>query len=243
MAFTTSPTANFATSPVALAPIELPGKVNYHMAMNPELSSGIKAAKDFLSGTLEKANGFNKRRGMVDERITRGMNEHQIVLLADKIGEETTIGYEKAKSALATSTANVEARLELRVALTPTANAAEIRSVMRAMKPAERSAALAAAFEAGDKEILGAVVSSPAFIHGCDPEQVTTLREVYNRKVAYVEHSELDEHRKATRYLEDSFPALGSWKARLYRGTKNHAAKFAENKAIMASYGIDISDD
>jgi hypothetical protein len=234
---------NFATSPAALAPIELPGRVNYHMAMNPELSSGIKSAKEFLSGTLEKANGYNERRGMVDERITRGMNEHQIVSLADKISDETTAGYEKAKRELAASTANVEARLELKVALTPTANAAEIRSVMRAMKPAQRSAALAAAFEAGDKEILGAIVSSPAFIHGCDPEQVATLREAYNRKVAYVEHSELDEHRKATRYLEDSFPALGSWMARLYRGTKNHAAKFAQNKAILSTYGIEISDD
>lgn len=232
----------FATSPAALSPVELPGKLNYHHDINPELSSGMKAAKDFMSGTLEKAEGFNVRRGMVDDRITHGANEHQIVLLADKLSEAASVGYERVKGELAASTANVEARLEAKVALTPTTNAGEIRSVFRAMKPAERSAALAAAFEAGDKEILAAVVSAPAFIHGCDPAQVAALRESYNRKVAYIEHLELEEHRKATRYLADCLAPLGGWKARLYRGTKDHAKKHAEQKAVLASYGIEMAD-
>jgi len=243
MPFATNPNANFAANPVALAPVELPGKLNYHLDINAELSSGMKAAKTFMSTTLEKANGYNIRRGMVDERTTRGMNEHQIVLLADELSEETTIGYERVKGELAASTASVEARLNAKVALTPTVNAGEIRSVFRAMKPAERSAAIAAAFEAGDKEILAAVVSAPAFIHGCDPAQVAALRESYSRKVAYIEHLELEEHRKATRYFSDCLAPLGKWKANLYRGTKNHAAKFAESKAVLASYGIEISED
>jgi len=233
----------FATSPAALAPVELPGKLNYHHDINAALSSGMKAAKDFMSGTLEKAEGFNFRRGMVDDRITHGANEHQIVLLADKLSEAATVGYERVKGELAASTANVEARLEAKVALTPTANAGEIRSVLRTMKPAERSAALAAAFEAGDKEVLAAVVSAPAFIHGCDPAQVAALREAYNRKIAYIEHRELEEHRKATRYLSDCMAPLGDWQARLYRGTKDHAKKYAQQKAIMASYGIEVAED
>jgi len=98
----------FAAAPVALTPTELPAKANYHIDINPEVSSGLRAAKDFMSSTLEKAKGFNERRGMVDERITQGANEHQVALLADKLVHETTVGYEKTRSALAASTANVE---------------------------------------------------------------------------------------------------------------------------------------
>jgi hypothetical protein len=224
----TSQNKNFASSPVSLGPVDPPGMGNYHHDINPDISPGTKSDKQFMENTMLRAGDYNKRRGMIDDRITRGTNEYEITKLADKLCDDFSVGYERTKATLATYTAEAEAKVNAKTALSPTANASEIRSVLRAMPAAERSSAAVAAFKAGDKETIAAIVSAPAIIHGLDQQQVDALHEAFKRTEADAEYRVLDEHRKATKHLENFFPGLDKWQARAYHGTKDHAKNYAE---------------
>jgi hypothetical protein len=236
---------NFAPPAVAQEPVEKPGLVNYFLNVDgniASLSPGLGAAVAYGLNIKEKAEGFNVRRGMVDDRITASANLFELEKLANGLADYAG-RYDDVHSGLAAAIKQKEAAVEAKVALTPSAYATEIRSVFLAMPSEDRSAAMAAAFKDGDKEVLAALVNAPAITHGCDREQLAAQYEVYKRDAAYGEYQVLDEHKKAMRYLEASFPGIMKWKADIYKGTKNYAEKRAQQKAIMASYGIELGDD
>ncbi|TCU52746.1 hypothetical protein EDF58_1144 [Novosphingobium sp. PhB57] len=220
--------------------------LNYYLDIDSHLageSPALGATVAFMKGTKEKAEGFNIRRATVNELITSGANLFEIEKLADKLNDEAGRGYENAHKGLTAAITEKEAAVNARVALTPSAYAAEIRNVFRGMSPGDRTAKLAAAFKDGDKEVLAALVNAPVITHGCDSDQLAAHYEAYKRSAAYAEYRVLDEHKKAMRYLEASFPGIMKWKLDNYKGTGGYSKKLTEQTAVMASYGITLDDD
>ncbi|GEM_PF-2740649 len=238
--------ATFAQSPEGLSKVEVPGLLNYGIDIDDHISTAhpaLAGAKTWMADTLKLAEGFNVRRATVDEEITAAKNLSDVAKAADALSEKVSTGYSKQIADVAAGKAQAQAAVDAKVALTPTANAAEIRSVFRSMSAEDRTAAMAAAFKDNDKEVLAALVSAPALTHGCDRDQLAAQYEAYKRNVAFGEYRVLDEYEKAARYLENCRAGLIQWKADIYKGTKEHVAKRAQMEAVMKSYGFSVDED
>lgn len=238
--------ATFAQSPEGLSKVEVPGYLNYGLDIDDYIAKNnpaLAAAKIWMDDTRKLAEGFNVRRATVDEEITAAKNLSDISKAADGLSEKVSAGYAKQLADVTAGKAQAQAAVDAKVALAPSANAAEIRSVFRSMSDEARAAAMAAAFKDGDKEVLAALVSAPALTHGCDRDQLAAHYEAYKRNVAFGEYRVLDEYEKANRYLENCREGLLRWRADIYEGTKEHVAKREQTKALLKSYGFEVDED
>lgn len=80
----------------------------------------------------------------------------------------------------------------------------EIRSSLRWMKGG-RDKVIADAFDAGDKQVIGAVLRGPSFLSGSPPAKVEWLRERYRREFFPKETEQADRRKKAL----DAFDRAG----------------------------------
>jgi hypothetical protein len=82
-----------------------------------------------------------------------------------------------ALDAAAAKAADAVRRLEAETKPVPPreALAAEIRSRLASMQPADRAAVLEAALISGDRDVVGSVLGAPSFLAGLDPAQSETL--------------------------------------------------------------------
>lgn len=245
MARLTSGLPEFAPTAAALPPVEVPAMTNYFLDVDDDIAAASPALKGTKAWGLEvkkNAEGFNIRRGTVNELITAGANLFEVEQLADKLADYAG-KYEQHHSSLSAAIKDREAAIEAKVALTPSAHAAEIRGVFLAMSPEDRTAAMATAFKDNDKEVLAALVNAPAITHGCNRDQLAAHYDAYKRDAAFGEYRVLDEHKKALRYLEAARPGIMKWSADIYSGTKVAAEKRATVQAVMKSYGFDFPDE
>lgn len=229
---------HFAASPTALAPVDLPGALNYHHDIDPAKSTGLKAAKAMMESALADAVAFNERRAMVDETITAAANLAVVGALADKLADKTLKAFGKADADLSEATAVAEQNLALATGLKAPDNAGELRSVLRSMSSADRQRAVIQAFKAHDRDVIGAVVGQNALLHGIDTSLVGELFEIFQREAAPAEFANVAEHRKAQDYLTRARPSLLGWMRRMHQGTGSHATRKAAFDAIMVSYGF-----
>lgn len=232
-------TSNYAPSPVALPPVGKPTLLNYHHDINPELSLGMRAAKSMMAAALEEATAFNIRRAMVDETMTEAANLAAVGKLADKIADKTLVAYERASNELANSTAQAETALASAVDIRPSANAEELRAVLRAMPLAKRQQAVIASFKAHDRELIGALVDQNPLLHGVDTKVIAALADTYKQQAAPKEFASLSEHRKAQRHLDRARPSLLGWMADMHKGTRNFAERKKSYDAVIATFGFE----
>lgn len=232
----------FAPQAEVLDAVEAPTFLNHHAGIDDTLSAGAASMKRCMEQTLKHAEGINARRVMADRRITFAANLEQVEREVGKFSTEATERFRHARAALASSTAEAEARLTKAVGVAPTGNAAEIRSALRAMSAEDRAEAMREAFASGDKEVLGAIVGVTKVMHGCDPETVNALFDKFKRDTAPMEFAAVTEHRRYTEWADKSELFVLQFGTRALKGTEAYAAKRKSNAAVLKTYGMDIED-
>lgn len=220
-----------------LKPIGSPSMFNYHLGIDATVSSGMATVKAFMQSGLNNCNGVSSRRTVLNRRKTYDQNLSEIADHASKAVQSNSDGLANARSELAASTVNAEKALVAKVGLKEGSKASEIRSVFRAMKPAERQAKLSEASQKQDREILGAIVGQNELLHGCDPKLVSALHDDFSKTVAPAEYAALQEHHKVNGYLDNLSIELLSWNAKAFEGTQKYANERRTAEALLASYG------
>lgn len=231
---------NTSTQPPAqpLKPIAAPSMFNYHLGIQPELSSGMAEVKAFMQSGLNDCNGVSSRRTKLDSHKTYAHNLSEIADHAAKVVKRNNDGLANARKALAASTIETEKALKAKVGLQAGPTASEIRGVFRAMKTAERHAKLTEAFRRQDREIIGAIVGQNELLHGCNPELVAALYDEFSKAVAPAEYASLQEHHKVSGYLDNVGIELLSWNASIFEGTDKYADERQKAEAVLGSYGF-----
>ncbi len=231
-----------AAEAAPLGAVELPGAMNYHLDVDGNLSSGASAAGTALAAILKAAEGVNVARKSADPTVTRAAYLANVEKYVEGFSKDATAQLDHARKALAGSLKEAETKLTHTVGIAPTANAAEIRSIMRAMPAEQRQAELARAFKDGNREIIGAVVAFDPLMHGCNPETVTALVDEYQRTVAPAEYASVEAHKKYGRYLENAGPSLMAFATRALAGTGGYEQARKTTAAVLKSYGIGFED-
>ena len=232
----------FAPQAENLDAVEAPTFLNHHAGIDENVSSGAASMKRWMERTLTRAEGINARRTMADPAITFAANLRQVEREVEKFNGEAAEGLKHARAALATSTADAEARLKMAVGVAPTGNAAEIRSALRAMSADDRAEAMRDAFASGDREVLGAIVGFNKVMHGLDPETVNALFDKFQRDAAPAEYRAVTEHRRYAEWADKSELFVTRFGVRALKGTEGYAAKRKSMAAILKSYDMDIED-
>ena len=234
---------NAQTHVVEAAPlgsVELPGAMNYHHDIDSSLSSGANAAGNALATILKMAEGINHARKAADPTITRAAYLARIEKAVGAFEREATAKLTQARKAINASLAESESKLANTVGISPTANAAEIRSILRTMPADKRQTELARAFADGNKEIIGAVVGFDQLMHGCAPESVAAQYNEYQRRIAPKEYASVEAHRKYASYLENAGPSLMAFTARALGGTAGFEKAREMTASVLKSYGIEF---
>jgi hypothetical protein len=230
--------ASHAIEAQPLEAVDLPGALNYGHDIDPKLSTGAAAANRYMLNTLEQAKGINALRKSADPTVTRPAFLMNIEKSVKAFGEKAIAGLEQTRRAVATSLKDAETKLRSTVGISPTANGREIRDRLQAMSPDQRQTALAAAYRANDKEVIGAVHGVPALMHGCDPALMNALHDEYQRTVAPAEYASVKAHQKYAGYLENVGKDLMAFEVRALRGTGGYEKQREETASILKSYGI-----
>lgn len=236
------PTVTHVAEAAPLGAVELPGAMNYHLDIDGNLSSGASAAGTAMAAILKMAEGINVARKTADATMTRAAYLARIEKAVTAFDRDASAKLNHARGAVKASLKDAEAKLANTVGIAPTANAAEIRSILRAMPADQRQAELARAFNDGNKEIVGAVVGFDPLMHGCNPESVAALYDEYQRRVAPAEYASVEAHRKYARYVENAGPSLMAFTTRALAGTGGYEKARQTTEAVLKSYGIGFDD-
>jgi len=225
-----------------LGGVELPGALNYFHDIDGKLSSGASAAVNAMSSTLKMAEGVNLARNTANPTVTRAAYLAKVERAVEDFHRDATEKLDNARKAVRASLRDAENMLAATVGTAPSANAAETRSVLRAMPESERRAAIAKAFNDGRTEVIGAVVGFDPLLHGCDADTIAALHDQYQQRVAPNEYAAVEAHKKYGRYLDNCGPSVLTFTTRAYGGTKGYDAKRREGVAVLSSYGINFED-
>lgn len=232
----------FAREAEGLNSVEAPTFLNHHNGIDENVSGGAAAMKNWMANTLKRAEGVNARRTLVDPTITHAANLRQIEREVEKFSKEAAEGLKQARAAMRDSIASADAKLRTAVAVSPTSNAAEIRSALRGMSAKDRTAAMREAFANHDREVLGAIVDFNKVMHGCDKETVEVLFEKFKQEVAPNELANLASNRRFAEWGDKSEQFVLRFGTQALKGTEAYAATRARNAAVLASYGMNIDE-
>ena len=240
-------TPSFAKQAEGFGPVREPQFLNHHNGIGvdgDQIGPGGSAAKQWMSVTLANFRKLNERRQYVDPRVTYMVNCDRIGDQIEAFRTQTGEGFAAARRTMASEIAAREKALDDAVAIKPTANAAEIRSVLLQMKPAEREKALRAAADPAnpDREVLGAIVGFNKLITGLDPATVGVVVDELKRNVAPMLYRDLEKSKTYSKWLVDSEHHVMSATARAYTGLPQEDAKRAEAMSILASYDFKHED-
>lgn len=236
------PAVTHVAEAAPLGEVELPGAMNYHLDIDGSLSSGASAAGTAMAAILKMAEGINVARKTADATMTRAAYLARIEKAVANFDRDATAKLNHARTAIKASLRDAENKLANTVGITPTANAAEIRSILRAMPAEQRQAELTRAFNDGNKEIIGAVVGFDQLMHGCNPDGVAALHDEFQRRVAPAEYASVEAHKKYARYAENAGPSLMAFTTRALAGTGGYEQARQTTAAVLKSYGIGFED-
>lgn len=149
-----------------------------------EAPNGLASLKAFLVDASTQLDQLNHLRTHPDPQHP----EHAHVLKVSELGDKTISrlgkAYDSANSAIRSAIEGYEADLVTTGRLVPTAQAAELRSIIRGMDEAERFSTLMIAIENKQFDIVAAAVSAPGLASGLTEKQLTAIREHHLRQVA-----------------------------------------------------------
>ena len=225
-----------------LGNVELPDAMNFYLDIEGNLSSGASSAGTALEAILKMAEGVNVARNAADPTITRAAYLAKIEKAVDGFNRDATAKLDNARKAVAASLKEAETKLAHTVGITASANAAEIRSILRSMPADQRQAELARAFKDGNREIIGAVVGVDQLMHGCNPVSVAALVDEFERTIAPAEYSAVEVHKKYAGYVDNAGRSLMAFTTRALRGTGGYESKRKATVAVLESYGIEFQD-
>ncbi|MDF1613654.1 hypothetical protein [Desulfurivibrio dismutans] len=122
--------------------------------------------------------------------------------------------------------------------LTPTQDAGEIRAVLRAMNPADRSAAVSRAIQEGDSAVVSAVLGGQPLTVSFEARELAAFRKMAENKMTpdlVAQRAEIQRAKKLTADVLDSsveisIEAQGSPAARKQFQEDSHRASEAEQK-------------
>ena len=225
-----------------LGTVELPDAMNFYLDIESTLSSGASSAGTALEAILKMAEGVNVARNAADPTVTRAAYLAKIEKAVDGFHRDATAKLDNARKAVAASLKEAETKLAHTVGITASANAAEIRSVLRSLSADQRQAELARAFKNGNREIIGAVVGFDRLMHGCNSDSVAALVDEYERDVAPSEYHAVQAHKKYAGYVDNAGRSLMAFTTRALKGTGGYESNRKATFAVLKSYGIEFDD-
>ncbi len=167
--------------------------------------AGLQTTAQWLQEARDTWEQVNQVRTVADPALTEDGHVLRVNQVAERGIERICKGYDRAKQALATAEAGYLAEIDAATRMTPTAHAAEIRAVVRAMPEQERYSTLLNAMNTGDAVTLAAVLNAPGITSGLTDDQVSNLRAMYQRKAAPDAVASLEAVRKAQRKVMVAF--------------------------------------
>jgi len=146
--------------------------------------SGVGWARNFLQEASKAWNGINDMRVNRDPEHTEDAHVLRINEQVQKQAQRLEQSLDKAREHLNMSRTKYRQEIADAAKLDDSRHGAEIRSVIRAMKPEERQTAILQAMQEDDRETLAAALSGPAIAAGLTREQQKNLRDKFEQRVA-----------------------------------------------------------
>lgn len=199
----------FAVAAQPLPQIEPPAIVHPAMAgrfAEGQEPAGIPTAARWLGAARDALQQINTLRANPDPSNTENAHVLAVADRSAKVLDGLNRGYDEARKALQTAEAGYQAEIDQRARLTPTAHAAEIRSVVRGLPDeSARYAAVIGAMQSGDAATVAAVLSAPGITSGLTDDQISNLRQMHTRRQAPEQLAALEAVKKAQRSVVSAF--------------------------------------
>jgi len=169
-----------------LQKIDAPNQL--HPAHVPEEQAenvaGVGWARSFLQEANTAWEGINSLRTNRDPEVTEDGHVLRVNKTVQEQAQRLEKSLDKARSNLNMARTKYRQEIADLAKLDDTRHGAEIRSVIRAMKPEERQTAILQAMQEDDRETLAAALSGPAIAAGLTREQQKNLRDKFEKRVA-----------------------------------------------------------
>jgi len=230
----TSKHPEFAPEAQRLPEVPAPSAINRNW-IKPEQAESVRGlgwAKSFYDAASDSWDKLNRLRTSVRPEMTRAAHQMEVNRQFQRASESVGKTYDTAKERLKEARNSYRAELDTATGLHTTGkHDAEIREVLRAMKPAERHKALLAAIEAGDKDTARAAFTAPTITVGLEPDKLDNLRGLYEKQTAPEIVEAMAEIDRAERKLTEGMDAWLSEGDRLAFTKEIRQAQQAQEEA------------
>jgi hypothetical protein len=232
----------FAPAATALEPIQTCAPLNYYHDIDLTIAPALKSMTDFMADTLKAQKAFIVRRGEADYTVTEFANKAAIEAVADKLNTDAMKKWETVNKAVTLAAANAEEELAHKTDVTPTPEAAEIRSVLLNKGPAERAELVRQAFADDDRTAIAAMAKSHKWTTGIDADLMAAELDRWKARVAPNEYRAVAEYQKALGYHANTQLGLMRWYPKSKTGTNGYIKAQSEAATILNSYGVTSED-
>jgi hypothetical protein len=157
-----------------------------------------------LTTILLPVDGIEKMARSRNPLDTEAAHAKKVALAAEKMRQSFDRSRERVERLRDASLAAIDADINAKTRLQPTAQSAEIRAVLRQMDNPARLAALVKAIDAKDTATLAAIADGNQITTGLDDEVRLRLLDTYNMRTA----PDLYDERKRLLEISDHVPSL-----------------------------------
>jgi hypothetical protein len=227
---------SYAEPASPLPPVQPCPALNYYHDLNLDVAPGLKPMADFMADTLAAQKALSDERQKVDTRMTRDANLDRIEQSADKLNDLTGKRYVKVDAAIRYEAAQAEEELASKTHIKPSAEAGEIRGVIRGMNDADRSALVRKAFADNDTTLIAAIVGMHKVVTGIDPELLADEHDRWKARTAPAQYAAVKEYHKALGYHDATAKGLLRWYPKSKAGLPGFEKAESASATILRSY-------
>lgn len=178
---------SFVPAAEPLKPVPISSDLNPHWAKLSEYQEsqapkGLGALHTFLTEATDQLGKLNQLRTTPDPSHPEAAHVLRVNDLGDKTITRLTKSYDRAAAGIRDAIAGYESELVAAGRLMPTAQAAELRGIIRTLPEAERYSAILKAISNGQTDVVAAVLSAPSLASGLTDTNLTALKDHHLRK-------------------------------------------------------------
>jgi hypothetical protein len=203
----------FVPAAEPLAPVQISSDFNQHHAglenyAPGQAPKGLGALHSFLVETSDQLGKLNHLRANPDPSHPEAAHVLKVNDLGGKTIARLAVSYDRAAAGIRDAIANYDAELTQAGRLIPTSQAAELRSIIRALPEAERYSVLLAAIADGQTDIVSAALSAPGLASGLSDKSLAALRDHHLLKAAPLLLEQRRQAQRAQAKLGQAFDTL-----------------------------------
>jgi hypothetical protein len=161
----------------------LSAMLNNLMKQSPENDRTRPVAGELFNLTLP-VEGIERIAATRNPMETEAAHAKKVAQAAEKVRQSVQRTRDKIEALSASSLAAIEGDITTRTRLQPTAQAAEIRAILRQMKQPDRLAAITKAIDSKDFATLAAIADGNELTTGLDDEARNRMLDSYRMRVA-----------------------------------------------------------